>query len=259
MIDLHAHVLPGIDDGPRTLEESLGLARAAAAAGTTTIAATPHIDRGFGVDPREVPPAVEELQAAVREAGIALQIVPGGEIALDRAGDLDDDALAAIRLGGGPYLLLECPLTPHAGPIEAQVGALQLRGFAVLLAHPERSPALQRDPGRLRDLVAHDALCSVTARTFAGQFGRTARTFAQTMLREGLVHSIDSDTHDEVRRPPAMADGLAAAGLDTPAAGALSTWLTHDAPAAILAGEPLPTRPAAAPSRRRLPRLRRAW
>jgi protein-tyrosine phosphatase len=258
MIDLHAHVLPGIDDGPRTLDESLGLVRAAAAAGTRTIAATPHIDRGFGVDPHYVGPAVEELRAALREAEIAVEVVPGGELALDRAGDLDDDALDAIRLGGGPYVLLECPLTSHAGPIEAQVGALRLRGFEVLLAHPERSPALQRDPARLRDLAAHDALCSVTAGAFSGQFGRPARSLAQAMLREGLVHSIDSDTHDEVRRPPDIAEGLAAAGLDTPAAGALATWLTHDAPAAILAGEPLPTRPAAAP-RRRLPRLRRAW
>jgi protein-tyrosine phosphatase len=259
MIDLHAHVLPGIDDGPPTLEESLSLARAAVAAGTTTIAATPHIDRGFEVDPHRVPPAVEELRAAVREAGIALEIVAGGEIALDRTGDLDDDALAALRLAGGPYLLLECPLTPHAGPIEAQIGAMRLRGFDVLLAHPERCPALQRDPARLRDLVAHDALCSVTAGAFTGQFGRPARALAQAMLREGIVHSIDSDTHDEVRRPPDLGPGLAAAGLDTPAAGALAAWLTQDAPAAILAGEPLPTRPAAAPSRRWLPRLRRAW
>jgi protein-tyrosine phosphatase len=254
MIDLHAHLLPGIDDGPATIEGSIGLARAALAAGTTRIAATPHIDRHFDVDPHEIPGRVRELRGALDEAGIELEVVAGGEIALDRAGELDDDALHAISLGGGPYVLLECPLTAHAGPIEAQVATLRLRGFEILLAHPERAPALQRDPRRLRELVAHDALCSVTAGAFTGQFGRPARSLAQAMLREGLVHSIDSDTHDEERRPPGLAAGLAAAGIeDSP----LAAWLSEEAPAAILAGERLPDRPPA--PRRRLGRFRRAW
>ncbi|MCW3065638.1 MAG: Protein-tyrosine-phosphatase [Solirubrobacterales bacterium] len=258
MIDLHSHVLPGLDDGPATLEGSLALARVAVAAGTTILAATPHVDRGFGVDPRAVPGAVAALRGALEEAGIALRIVPGGELAADRAGDLDDDALAAIRLAGGPYLLLECPLTVHAGPLETQVGALRLRGFDVLLAHPERSPALQRDPGRLRDLVAHDVLCSVTAGAFTGQFGRPARSLAQAMLREGLVHDIASDAHDERRRPPDLAAGLAAAGLDGAAGAAMAAYLTEHVPAAILAGEPIPARPEA-PRRGLAARVRRAW
>lgn len=259
MIDLHAHLLPGIDDGPPALAESVQMARAAVAAGTTTMAATPHIDRGFGVDPRGVAPAAHDIQEALREAGVALDVVPGGELALDRAGDLDDDELAAIRLGGGPYLLAECPLTPHAGPIEAQVGALALRGFKILLAHPERSPALQRDPSRLRDLVEHDALCSVTAGAFTGQFGRPAKSMAQAMLREGLIHSIDSDAHDPVRRSPDLSAGLAAAGLDAPGTEALRAYLTEDAPAAILAGDPVPNQPATPAPKRRLLGFRRAW
>jgi protein-tyrosine phosphatase len=259
MIDLHAHLLPGIDDGPASLEESIEMARVAAAAGTSTMAATPHIDRGFQIDGRTVAPAADQVQAALRQAAVDLTVVPGGELALDRAGDVDDDELAAVRLGGGPYLLAECPLTPHGGPIEGQIGALQLRGFKILLAHPERSPALQRDPGRLRDLVENEALCSVTAGAFTGQFGRPAKTMALAMLREGLVHSIDSDAHDPYRRPPGLTAGLAAAGLDQPAAEALRAYLTEGAPAAILAGEPLPGRPPALAPKRRLLGLRRAW
>jgi protein-tyrosine phosphatase len=259
MIDLHAHLLPGIDDGPASIEESIEMARVAAAAGTRMMAATPHIDRGFLVDARGVRPLAAEIQAALRAQGVDLTVVPGGELALDRAGDLDDDDLAAIRLGGGPYLLAECPLTPHGGPIEGQIGALQLRGFKILLAHPERCPALQRDPGRLRDLVENDALCSVTAGAFTGQFGRPAKATALAMLREGLIHSIDSDAHDPYRRAPDLTAGLAAAGLDQPAAEPLRAYLTEDAPAAILAGEPLPGRPPAPAPKRRLLGLRRAW
>jgi protein-tyrosine phosphatase len=255
VIDLHSHVLPGLDDGPPTPAAALALARAAVAAGTRTIAATPHIDRGFAVEPLAIPGAVEDLRGALRDEGIALDVVAGGELALDRAGDLGDDELDAIRLGGGPYLLLECPLTVHAGPLETHVSALQLRGYKVLLAHPERCPALQRDPGRLRDIVAHDALCSVTASAFSGKFGRPARSMAQAMLREGLVHDIASDTHDEERRPPALRDGLAAAGI---ADSALAAWLTEEVPAALLAGAPLPARPEA-PRRSLAARLRRAW
>jgi protein-tyrosine phosphatase len=255
VIDLHSHVLPGLDDGPPTPVGSLALARAAAAAGTRTIAATPHIDRHFGVPPHAVAGAVEELRASLREEGIVLDVVVGGEIALDIAGDLGDEELDTIRLGGGPYLLLECPLTVHGGPLEAQVGALQLRGYRVLLAHPERCPALQRNPARLRELVAHDALCSVTASSFSGRFGRPARTMAQAMLREGLIHDIASDTHDEERRPPFIRDGLVAAGIaDT----ALASWLTEEVPAAILAGDCIPARPEG-PRRGLVARLRRAW
>jgi protein-tyrosine phosphatase len=259
MIDLHTHLLPGIDDGPPSLADSIEMAQAAAAAGTTTMAATPHIDRGFQVDPRSVVPTAVQLQAALQDAGLGVTVVPGGELALDRAADLDDDELAAIRLGGGPYLLAECPLTPHGGPIEGQISALQLRGFKILLAHPERSPALQRDPARLRDLVEHEALCSVTAGAFTGQFGRPAKAMAQAMLREGLVHSIDSDAHDPWRRSPDLTAGLAASGLDQPATEALRAYVTEDVPAAILAGDPLPDRPPAPAPKRRLLGLRRAW
>jgi protein-tyrosine phosphatase len=255
MIDLHAHLLPGVDDGPATFESSIRLARAALAAGTTTMVATPHIDRQFAVEPKDVAWVLEDLRSALRHADVPLEVLVGGEVAPDRVGDLDDESLRAVRLGGGPYVLLECPLSSNLGPLEAVIATLRDRGFEILLAHPERAPALQRDLPRLRALVDDGALCSVTAGAFTGQFGRPARSLAQTMLKEGLVHTIDSDTHDAARRPPDLGGGLAAAGIeDTP----LATWLTEDAPAAILAGELLPERPELPRTRRRAGLFRRA-
>ena len=255
MIDLHAHLLPGVDDGPATFQAAILLARTALAAGTETMVATPHIDRHFGVDPLDVPWLVEDLRSALRRSGVELDVLAGGEIATDRLGELDDEALRAISLGGGPYVLLECPLASHVGPIEAQIAALRRRGFQTLLAHPERSASLQRDLPRLRALVDQGALCSVTSGAFTGQFGRPARSLAQAMLKEGLIHTIDSDSHDATRRPPDLGPGLAAAGIeDTP----LAAWLTEEAPAAILAGEPLSGRPELPPPRRRSGLFRRA-
>ena len=115
MIDLHCHLLPGIDDGPATLEESLALARAAAAGGTRTMIATPHIDHRWNVEPTEVAGMVDRMREALAEAHIELDVRAGGEIALSRLADLDSAQVKAVRLGGGPYMLLECPHRPTAG------------------------------------------------------------------------------------------------------------------------------------------------
>jgi protein-tyrosine phosphatase len=108
----------------------------------------------------------------------------------------------------------------------------------VLIAHPERSPLLQDDPDALRALVRAGAATQVTAGSFAGSFGRTVRDYAERMLETGLVHSVASDAHDALRRPPGIAAPLEAAGL-----GDLVSLLGQEAPAAILAGEPLPPAP----------------
>ena len=102
MIDLHCHVLPGIDDGPATLDEALALVRQAGADGITTIAATPHVDWTYTVDAAAVAAGVAEVQAALDAAGIDVRLVAGAEVALTRAADLSAAELAALRLGGGP-------------------------------------------------------------------------------------------------------------------------------------------------------------
>src|SRR4051812_18774331 len=104
MIDLHAHILPGLDDGPPDLEGSLALARAAVAAGTTTIVATPHIDATFELNAADRDAPLAALRDALEQEGIPLTVEPGAEIEIGRYLDLDEDELAALTMGGGPYL-----------------------------------------------------------------------------------------------------------------------------------------------------------
>jgi protein-tyrosine phosphatase len=257
VIDLHAHILPGLDDGPRDMDATLALARAAVAAGTRTLAATSHVDRTFWLMPEQLADARRDVTHALAEAGIELKVVQGGEVATARMPALSDDELRALTLGGGPYVLLECPFGP-AHRLEALVADLLERGFAVLLAHPERSPDLQRDPARLGRLVDAGALAQVTAGSFAGDFGETPRQAAERMLAAGWLHVLASDAHDAVDRGPDLA--VAAGGLQERYAGVAEqlAWMARDAPAAILAGLPLPERPRL-PLQRRPARRLRAW
>lgn len=239
MIDLHCHILPGIDDGPRVMEESLALARAAFADGTRTIVATPHVSSQWpDNDAEKIAAAVRAVNRALEDAGIAVTVLAGAEVALSRAADLDHSELRALRLGDGPWLLVECPLRPAAG-LEQGLGVLRMQGHRILLAHPERCPVFQREPERLAELVTLGVLTSVTASAFTGHFGRTVKRFAFELLRRGLVHSVASDAHDAVRRPPALATELVKAGLGDHAARA-----AHEVPDAILRGGDLPAPPS---------------
>ena len=256
MIDLHCHLLPGIDDGPGTLDDSLLLARAAAAAGTRTIVATPHIDHRWGVEPKEVPGMVERIRKALADAHIELDVRPGGEVALSRLADLHPDQLDSVRLGGGPYVLLEGPHAPAVGTeFHGFVKRMAGRGEAVLLAHPERCPAFHRAPDALADLIGDGVLTSITAASLVGTFGRTVQRFSLRLLREGLVHNVASDSHSAVRRGPELLAGIQAADRDLPGVLGQADWFMREVPEAILAGEPLPPRPELPEQ----PRGMRAW
>ena len=252
MIDLHAHILPGLDDGPPTTDAALELARVAVAAGTRAIATTSHLGYLYHVTPDHIARARAALAVRLADEGIELELLAGGEIAPDRLPDLDDEALRAVALGGGPYVLFECPFSPVGAGMEMMVADLQQRGFAVLLAHPERSPSFQRDLGLLTRLVERGALAQITTGSLAGRFGETVRGAALEMLQQGLAHVLASDTHDPVHRGP----DLRAAGdvLDE----AQHQWMTAAAPAAIVAGRPLPERPPLPRARGMRARLR-SW
>ncbi len=259
MIDLHCHLLPGIDDGPATLADALAMARAAVAAGITTIAATPHVDHHFRLDPTGFAARAAELREALAFDGIELEVVAGGEVAPARLPDLEDGALEAVALGGGPYVLLECPLTQSAPTMGPAVAYLTRRGRKVLLAHPERSPGLQRDLSALAAMVQDGALTQVTAGALAGDHGSTARRTAIQMLRAGLVHCIASDAHDTDRRPPDLLRGIRAAEADVPGLADRTAWMTEEVPAAILEGRAPAAPPPLGPDRPGLlARLRRA-
>ena len=157
-------------------------------------------------------------------------------------------------------MLLECPFASVGAAMEPMVAELRRRGFGVLLAHPERSPTFARDGHRLGRLVALGASAQVTAGSLAGRFGEPVRRTATRMLEAGLVHVIASDAHDAVRRPPDLR--LAEAWLRDRYGDDVEeqlAWMTDAAPAALVAGEPLPDRPPLPRRRGALARLRSAW
>jgi len=204
VIDLHCHLLPGIDDGPADLGGTLAMAQAHVKAGVEVVAATPHVAWDMPNDAATIELRLADVRAALRAAELPLEVVGGAEIDVHQAVGLTDEQLRELALGGGPWLLIEAPLTQGVG-LAPVVHALLDRGHRVLIAHPERSPLLQSDLDGLRALVRAGAATQVTAGSFAGSFGRTVRDYAERMLEAGLVHSVASDAHDSFRRPPGMA------------------------------------------------------
>lgn len=258
MIDLHAHLLHGIDDGPADLDGSLALARAAVAAGTTVMAATPHVSPRYPLTAAEigVATAVLGIQLAHHE-DIGLEMRSGAEVAMPQLPQLDDAALRTLSLGGGGYVLLEAPLSQAAGDVERPVLDLLARGHRVLLAHPERSPSFQRNPELLADLAARGVLTQITGDSLTGRFGDTVRKFTLRLVRERLAHVLASDAHDANGRGPDLRPGLAA--LERELGGdcdELVEFLTLTAPAAVLAGQE-PGPPPPPPKLGLLRRLRR--
>ncbi len=256
MIDLHSHILPGLDDGAPDIDVSLAMARAAVDAGIETMVATPHVNFEYPVDPHDIGPRVGALNIALARSEIALAVLPGAEVALPRLGEMDDEALRAVCLGGGPCVLVESPYVRGASFLEERLFDLQLRGLRPMLAHPERCPIFQDDPGRLARVVERGVLCSINIGSLTGRFGSVVRRFSVRLFRDGLVHNVASDCHDPVRRPPGLRAGFEKAEEELPGISDQADWYARAAPAAILAGEPLPPRPDS-PSRRpsRLRRL----
>jgi protein-tyrosine phosphatase len=256
VIDLHCHVLPGIDDGPKALEGSLAMARAALEAGIDTLVATPHVNARCANDADTIARLTAELNASLAAESIELRVLPGAEIAVSHLAEIEPAELSRLGLGGSRWLLVEPPFTLVAMGLEAMLLDLQRAGYQLVLAHPERCPALHRDRRIVKALVEAGVLMSITAGSLAGRFGGEVRSYAMELAREGLIHNVTSDAHDTVRRPPGIAAELQRAGLEP-----LADWLTTLVPEAVLGDADIPPRPAATlkPSRSRLRAFRRAW
>jgi protein-tyrosine phosphatase len=246
VIDLHCHILHGVDDGPATLEESMSMARVAAADGIETIVATPHVSYDYPTDPGEVEGRVAELNAALTEAGVALSVVRGAEVAMTTLVELDRPALSSVAIAGGPYLLVEPPHGFVPDLLERLVFDLQVDGFRPVLAHVERCAGLGNKPDRVEQLAERGIVCSITAASATGHFGPHVRGVTRELLRRGLVHDVASDAHSAERRPPEITPARPAVEKDAAIEGAWE-WLTHAVPAAIVAGEDLPAVPAERP------------
>ena len=246
MIDLHCHILPGIDDGPDDMAGTLAMAREHVARGTTTVVATPHVGWDYPNSAEVIAAGVLEVNAALQAEGIPLEVLPGAEVALTRAVDMSAEQLGALRLGGSPWLLLEAPISVDAPGIDGLVGIVQSRGVRVLLAHPERCASFHTDPDLLARLIAGGCLAQVTAGALTGFFGRTVQAAARRYVDAGLVHVVASDSHDDRHRAPGMGEQMDDAGY-----GPLRAWMAADVPRALLDGVPAPPRPPFTPVRPR--------
>jgi protein-tyrosine phosphatase len=246
VVDIHVHLLPGIDDGPATMEASVALARALVDAGVSTAAATPHVREDHPrVVPAELAGRCADLRAALDDAGVALEVAVGGEIDLLWAGRAGDDDLRAASYGQqGAYLLVETPYTPLPRHFEELLFEVQVRGPGIVLAHPERNPTFQQDTARLEALAERGILLQVTASSLAGGGSGSGRT-ARELVRRGVAHVIASDAHSaDGRGRSHLIAGVEVAERLAPGRG---EWMASDAPAGILAGtlpEPPPARPA---------------
>ena len=239
MIDLHAHVLPGIDDGPSTLDGSMAVLRAMQEDGIRAVAATPHVRDDWPTSVAQMREGVAALSGAAAAAGLEIEVLPGGEIDLARLAQLAPEERAGFGLGGNPkLLLLEFPYTGWPLGLREIVFRLQAAAIVPVLAHPERNREVQAAPERLEELVRGGALVQVTAASVDGRLGARSRACALRLVELELAHVLASDAH----APSVRGAGLSAAAG---ALGEVGAWMSADVPAALLAGEQPPPRPQA--------------
>ena len=233
-VDLHCHLLPGVDDGARTEADALEMARALVAVGVSTVAVSPHARAGCA--PVEV--CVERLatlRLLLAEAGVPLSLELGAENALVEDGFLEGLGTPAARpVHRGPYVLVELPYTAPVPALPALVFQMMRKGVVPLLAHPERCLELQR-PGRAAEVVALGARLQLDLGALSGRYGPVARRTARTLLDAGLYAVAATDLHAPVGARQWIERALA--DLRASAGEAAIRRLFRDVPARVLAGE----------------------
>ncbi len=210
MIDIHSHILPGLDDGPKEIQGSLKIVEAASSSGTTAMVATPHALNGIYVNNRnEIIAAIAMLQDLLMTAGIPVTLYPGAETALtpEIFDSIDSGELMTIN-DNGKYLLSELPACFIREQIFEIVFQLKMRGITPIISHPERDGNILRNPDILVELIHRGCLMQSTARSISGGFGREIKDFSHLLLQNGLIHVISSDCHSETRRGPDLKTGL---------------------------------------------------
>jgi protein-tyrosine phosphatase len=251
-VDIHAHLLPGIDDGPRDLSSAVDMARAAAAASTITIAATPHLRIDFpNVKVGELADRCVALRDVIRREQIPLRIVSGAEASLSWALEASDDELTLASYDQrGTDLLIETP--GEVAAIGERLYGLRYRRFRITLAHPERSRHFQRDPKALQRLRDEGILLQVNAESLLFPRRSATRKLAGYLCREGLAHVLASDGHRAAspRNVAVLAQGVKAAAALV--GDARADWMGCVVPEAIISGEQLPDPPAITSGRRHL-------
>lgn len=238
--DLHAHILPGVDDGPASMDDAVAIARLAARAGTAHILATPHRKDVAELSSIAYIRAVTaRLQRRLDDEGIPLALSLGMENHIDETLPADAAAGKALTMNGTRYILVEMPFFGEHSFVEPALAQLQAQGLTPVLAHPERIEAFQRNPELLRRFVERGMLSQITRGSLLGHWGEPALLLALRALREGMAHILSSDTHSprgkrtpELQRATAIAAEIV--GPDRAAA------MISAVPKAMLEGKPLP-------------------
>jgi len=235
MVDIHCHILPGVDDGATSLEQAVEMVEVARAAGTTDIVATPHSNSQYHFDPDVVRQKIAELESATK--GV-IRIHTGCDFHLSASNIRD--ALAhpsKYTINHLNYLLVEFSdllIPPNTSEIFER---FQSEGIVPIITHPERNARLHDQPGQIRTWVENDCLVQVTGQSLLGRFGKRAKAFADSLMSEGLTHFVASDAHDPKGRPPSLAEAYRYVADRYGAQQAQALFVTN--PRAALAGEPV--------------------
>lgn len=232
MIDIHCHILPGIDDGAQSAEDSLTLARAAVDNGITHAVCTPHIHFGrFENSKQGIASRLTDLQDMLTKHEITLTVAAAAEVRFDV------QVLSEIDKGKIPYagvwrgnkvLLLELPTGEFPRGTDQLIHLLKERNVTAMIAHPERNKGILRDATLIPKLIGSGCLLQITAASLLGNFGSQVQQCAQNMIREDVVHAIATDAHHHKKRPPLLKQAYE---LVSSIAGPQQAYrLTHDIP-----------------------------
>ncbi len=239
MLDIHYHLLFGLDDGPKTIDESVALAEASIAEGVTHIVCTPHANHEFAYRP-----AINKERLALLNERLDGRITLGLGCDFHLSYDNIADALHnrdKYTINGKRYLLVEFPNVMIPSLISEWLYQFNACGIVPIITHPERNPELAANPGRMAEWMRSGCLIQVTAASITGRFGRMAASASDSLLKKNWVHFVASDAHSLRGRPPAMAEAhkilVARFGQDT------ADRLCIHNPRAAFNGEPLAAQP----------------
>jgi len=234
MIDIHSHILPEVDDGARSLDEALEMARIAAADGIQQMCCTPHMFNGISdnPEPAEILERVNAFQEAIGSEG--LRVLPGNEVHVSHEIAQQAATNRVTKLNAKNYMLVEFPTMTVPIGADELFYRLQLNGVRPILVHPERNSQLQARPSMVASFVERGVYIQVTAMSVTGEFGQSAKTCAESLLRHNCVHFLATDAHRTERRAPILSRGRdAAAAVIGPEKALKLVW---DNPLAVVNG-----------------------